>query len=125
MPSKFHEQRFQRQYAEHEGCRTQNRYCDAQTALENEPSNIAPVERLLPPGPDKYRSDERQNQSRSCPEARLNLEPRNLRFVLRQSCPALIVPTAPSQRATEYADANIKAPEMRNHANRLLSERML
>jgi len=67
------EQRSQRQNAEHEGYRTQNRYCNAETALENEPSNIPPVERLLALSPDKYRANERQNQSQSCPESRLNL----------------------------------------------------
>jgi hypothetical protein len=54
MPSKLVEQRSQRQYAEHEGYRTQNRCCEAETALESEPSNIVPVERLLSSSPDKY-----------------------------------------------------------------------
>jgi hypothetical protein len=58
-PSKFVEQHAQRQYTEQEDCRTQNRCCDAETTLKNEPSNIASVERLLPPGPDKYRANER------------------------------------------------------------------
>ena len=57
MPSKLVEQRSQRQYAENEGYRTQNRCCDAETTLESEPSNI--VERLLPSSPDKYRASER------------------------------------------------------------------
>jgi methylphosphotriester-DNA--protein-cysteine methyltransferase len=59
MPSEIVEQRSQRENAEQEGHRTQKRCCDGETALENESSNIASVERLLPSGPDKYCPDER------------------------------------------------------------------
>ncbi len=59
MPSEFVEQCSQRKNAEQEGYRTQNRCCDAETALGNESRNIASVERLSPSGPDKYCPNER------------------------------------------------------------------